>query len=169
MDDQQQTGDTSQSSKQTTERIQALAEISKKIPQLLHHAGQAVNALTRNPLPEDAEARDEDGPLAKNKTVFKDNYGSFLQLLTEVTNSLNEEADALVNSKLVPARQPKKGLEGDHITNEGLGNLDVGYLNSRTRDVGLAKEAELVKEMKAHIQKLVAKMQDANGDAMDET
>jgi hypothetical protein len=90
-----------------------------------------------------------------------------------VTTSLNEEADALVEAKLLPEKTAKRQL-GDNITNEGLGNLDVGYLNSRTRDVGLAKEAELVKEMKAVLQRVVErKEKEANGeddeDAMDET
>jgi hypothetical protein len=102
--------------------------------------------------------------------VFKDNYAAFLTMLNEVTESLNREADALVDAKLLPAHPPKKGILGDNITNEGLGNLDVGYLNSRTRDVGLAKEAELVKEMKGHVQKLVARQeQKSKGDAMDES
>jgi hypothetical protein len=186
MEGSQQPSGTAQSSKQTTERIQALAEISKvylpldypdppltvrqKIPQLIQHAGQAVNALTRNPLPEGSEASDEDGPLAKNKTVFKDNYAAFLTMLNEVTESLNKEADALVEAKLLPAHPPKKGILGDSITNEGLGNLDVGYLNSRTRDVGLAKEAELVKEMKDYIRKLLERQeQETKGDTMDES
>jgi hypothetical protein len=146
---------------------------SQKIPQILQHAGLAVNALTRNPLPEHSGPGDEIGPLAANKMVFKENYGAFIKLLAEVTESLNEEADALVEAKLLPEKAAKKGL-GDGITNEGMGNLDVGYLNSRTRDVGLAKEAELVKEMKAVLQKAVyRKEQEANGDdggdSMDET
>ena len=91
-----------------------------------------------------------------------------------MTASLNEEADALVEAKLLPERAPRKGVLGDNITNEGLGNLDVGYLNSRTRDVGLAKEAELVKEMKTVLERVVERKEqvtndDNDSDAMDET
>jgi hypothetical protein len=151
-------------------KVDLILTFTQKIPQLLQHAGQAVNALTRNPLPEGSEAGDESGPLSKNKNVFKNNYRAFLTMLNEVAESLNEEADALVEAKLLPAQPPKKGILGDNITNHGLGNLDVGYLNSRTRDVGLAKEAKLVKEMKGHIEKLVAQYeQEAQSDTMDES
>jgi hypothetical protein len=60
-------------------------------------------------------------------------------------------------------------VDGDEITNEGLGNLDVGYLNSRTRDVGLAKERELVGEMKQMLEKMVERQKtEANGDDDDD-
>lgn len=36
--------------------------------------------------------------------------------------------------------------EAERITNGGLGNLDVGYLNSRGNRVGTEKEAELIAE-----------------------
>lgn len=38
--------------------------------------------------------------------------------------------------------------EAERVTNGGLGNLDVGYLNSRGNRVGLEKEAELIAEAK---------------------
>ncbi|KAL1305999.1 hypothetical protein AAFC00_004132 [Neodothiora populina] len=38
--------------------------------------------------------------------------------------------------------------DGERITNGGLGNLDVGLLNSRGNSVGIEKEAELIAEAK---------------------
>ena len=130
--------------------------------------------MTRNPLPADATAGDEPGPFSANKQVFKDNYDAFLEILNEVSTALNDEADALVDAGLLPEKPPRKGVLGADITNEGLGNLDVGYLNSRTRDVGLVKERELVGEMKAILEKMVQRQEkeaagDDKGDAMDET
>ena len=106
--------------------------------------------------------------------MFKDNYDAFLEILNEVSTALNDEADALVDAGLLPEKPPRKGVLGADITNEGLGNLDVGYLNSRTRDVGLVKERELVGEMKAILEKMVQRQEkeaagDDKGDAMDET
>ena len=37
---------------------------------------------------------------------------------------------------------------GFGVTNGGLGDLDVGWLNSRAKDVGAGKERELVKELR---------------------
>jgi len=168
----------SQSSKQTTERIQALAEISKKIPKIIEHAGIAVSALTRKDLPAGSNGGDETGPLAANKVVFQQNYAEFLRLLAEVNGALNDEANHMVDAKLMPEKAPKKGSTADGVTNEGMGNIDVGYLNSRTRDVGAVKERELVGEMKGMLEKLIEEQEKrihgktggaGKVDAMDET
>ena len=37
---------------------------------------------------------------------------------------------------------------GSGVINGGLGDLDVGWLNSRAKDVGAGKERELVKELR---------------------
>ena len=44
----------------------------------------------------------------------------------------------------MPSRQTAD--DADRITNSGLGNLDVGLLNSRGNSVGMEKEAELSTE-----------------------
>ena len=146
----------------------------QKSPRRPPGPGLAINALTRNPLPPDDTtvnaSGQETGPLATNKVVFKQNFAAFLSLLSEVTNSLTEEADALVEANLLPEKAPKKGAEVE----DGLGGLDVGYLNSRTRDVGLVKERELVGEMRGLLERYVERMEkegkDGDGDdKMDET
>jgi len=50
------------------------------------------------------------------------------------------------------SRQPVD--EADRITNGGLGNLDVGYLNSRGNRVGLEKEAELIAEARKMLEEM---------------
>jgi len=52
-------------------------------------------------------------------------------------------------------RQPIEEVE--RITNGGLGNLDVGYLNSRGNRVGTEKEAELVAEARKMLEELVSR------------
>ncbi|KAH0389943.1 hypothetical protein KCU89_g16133, partial [Aureobasidium melanogenum] len=54
-------------------------------------------------------------------------------------------------------RQPAE--DGDRITNGGLGNLDVGLLNSRGNSVGLDKEAELIAEAKQMIAEMLKEHQ----------
>lgn len=53
----------------------------------------------------------------------------------------------------IPQRQPAD--DGDRVTNGGIGNLDVGLLNSRGNSVGVEKEAELVAEAKELLKSLV--------------
>lgn len=50
--------------------------------------------------------------------------------------------------------------EGDRIKNGGLGNLDVGWLNSRSNSVGLEKEAELVAEAKAMLKDMLGEREE---------
>ena len=59
-------------------------------------------------------------------------------------------------------RQPAEEVE--RTTNGGLGNLDVGYLNSRGNRVGLEKEAELVAEARTMLEEIV----ESNGDIQED-
>lgn len=56
---------------------------------------------------------------------------------------------------MAPQRQPAD--DGDRVTNGGLGNLDVGLLNSRGNSVGLEKEAELMAEAKHLLEEIRTK------------
>jgi len=57
----------------------------------------------------------------------------------------------------VTATNPRQTMdEAERITNGGLGNLDVGYLNSRGNRVGVEKEAELVADARKMLEKVVA-------------
>lgn len=55
------------------------------------------------------------------------------------------------------ATQRQPADDGDRITNGGLGNLDVGLLNSRGNSVGMEKEAELMAEAKDLLKGLLNK------------
>jgi hypothetical protein len=67
------------------------------------------------------------------------------------------QVSALENADLIPTEASKVVEYGSGITNAGLGGLDVGYLNSRVRDVGLSKERELVKEARGIVEGYVEK------------
>lgn len=75
--------------------------------------------------------------------------------------------DALQDAGLIPEKTPKAipGVK-EEITNGGLGGLDVGFLNSRARDVGIGKEGELVAEARRLAEKIVNKERDG-GDTME--
>lgn len=53
--------------------------------------------------------------------------------------------------------------EPDKVTNGGVGNLDVGLLNSRGNSVGMEKEAELIAEAK----QLLKDMQAGSGESKE--
>ena len=154
---------------------------------MLQSAGQAINVLTKSatvpplnePFIEDNEGSelDEDGntgskpfdKLAPRKAAFSQHARAFYTTLHEVLQGLRQQTDALVQAGLLPDEAPKKAQFTQDITNLGLGNLDIGYLNSRTRDVGLAKEAELVKEARQLLETFVKDdEQKETSDAMDD-
>jgi hypothetical protein len=68
-----------------------------------------------------------------------------------------DQVSALEDADLIPTEASKVVEYGSGITNAGLGGLDVGYLNSRVKDVGLSKERELVKEAREILEGMVAK------------
>lgn len=76
----------------------------------------------------------------------------------------------LLEAGLLIEKTPKVKPGREEVTNVGLGTLDVGYLNSRARDVGLVKEGELIAEARKLAEKAVnGKKGDADGDdAMEE-
>lgn len=111
-----------------------------------------------------------DDKLASRHADFSEHILALNVSIKEVCQGLHKETDALVEAGLLPEAAPKKGSFGVDVTNGGLGNLDIGYLNSRTRDTGLAKEAELVKELKSMLEKFVEeKIGKGDSDKMDES
>lgn len=60
----------------------------------------------------------------------------------------------------MPQRQAQE--EPERVTNGGLGNLDVGWLNSRANRVGKEKEAELIAEARKMLEDVVEK-ESSNG------
>lgn len=160
------------------ERIRELSAINNDVSSLLRAAGLAVQALTgKLPSDEDAvdttadsadEGEEESDPLRR---VFKSNATSFFITLQSICARLNRQAYALEEAGIIAADVPILTLadatkaasgrnatttDGDKIKNGGLGNFDVGWLNSRGNKVGAEKEAEIMKELKTLLEKLVA-------------
>jgi len=78
------------------------------------------------------------------------------------TSSMDQSQRQSNGQSMVGRRGPvaassaqKPQAEEEKITNGGLGNLDVGYLNSRGNRVGLGKETELIAEARKMLKEVV--------------
>ncbi|KAK5135162.1 hypothetical protein LTR08_005548 [Meristemomyces frigidus] len=144
-------------------RIRELNAINEQFAAVLQHAGQAIKALSPD------AGNSEYGVDARKETFENESRAVFTSIQSgtaqlrrqvyalEEADIIAAEAPALSSS--APPRQqqsnagPGRGApaatptaELERITNGGLGNLDVGWLNSRGNKVGAEKEAELVEE-----------------------
>lgn len=66
--------------------------------------------------------------------------------------------------KVEQAQQQREGGASAEVKNGGLGDLDVGWLNARTRDVGVGKAGELVAEARRRFEER-GKSEARDGDA----
>lgn len=169
------------------ERIRELTEINSDLAAMLSSAGQAINALTNRPVntgnDEDTQMTDDgSNTVEAHKEAFKQNTEAYFTGLQGVFARLRRQAYALEEAGIitpesslvtnVPARpvpgqqagatgQAQKS-ESERIKNGGLGNFDVGWLNSRGNKVGEEKEAELIKEAKELLEDVLARAGDAD-------
>lgn len=173
------------------ERIRELSAINNDVSSLLSAAGQAVQALTgKLSMSDDLETAAvsaDEGEVESDplRRAFKSNTRSFFITLQSICARLNRQAYALEEAGIIAAdvpiltladaAKPSAGRNAtatdvDKIKNGGLGNFDVGWLNSRGNKVGAEKEAEIMKDLKALLEKLVADDSDRAGyedQAMD--
>lgn len=157
------------------ERIRELSAINGDVAEMLKQAGQAINALTNRPLgkgeDEDGDeemADDQHTPSSSERQdAFQKHTAAFYTgvqsvvarlrrnvygleeagiILAETTAPRSEEAPKMegVGKALQAGKPPKE--EASKITNGGMGNLDVGWLNSKGNKVGAEKENELMEE-----------------------
>ena len=160
------------------DRIRELAAINAQIPKLLELAGQAINTLTNRPLQasEDGEGDaqmtngERKDTLDARKQAFESLANQYDTGVRDLQAPLRRQVYALEEAGIIAAEAPSLsvstqpaglavGMAGrgqatvaaqasERITNGGLGNLDVGLLNSRGNKVGAEKEAELLDEAK---------------------
>ncbi|KAG4029097.1 hypothetical protein MFRU_017g00340 [Monilinia fructicola] len=143
------------------ERIQQLNEIDKSILQLVQTAGQTLKILTTSQEPGETQSPDE------RRNAFENASNSYLKTLQSVDVRLRRQILGLEEANIIPADKAKSknkskgptevvetrrpavpgnmaGNKVDDIVVEGgMGNLDVGFLNSRSGRVGRDMEAEL--------------------------
>ncbi len=151
------------------DRIRELLVINADVAAMLQSAGQAINSLTDRPLDategDDAHMSDEKRitSVEERKEAFTENTKAYYTHLQAVVARLRRQAYALEEAGIIaPEPSSLGGLQQkqsvgqgglnaqgmERITNGGLGNLDVGWLNSRGNKVGVDKESELLDEAK---------------------
>ncbi|KAF2723434.1 hypothetical protein K431DRAFT_22238 [Polychaeton citri CBS 116435] len=160
------------------DRIRELSAINSDVASLVKSAGKALTALTDRPIEDDhldaddedidmnaSSSRDRSSPatLEDRKQAFQTNTKAYYETLQAVIARLRRQAYALEEAGIIASKAPtlsgKAGVGSsqvdERITNGGLGNLDVGWLNSRGNKVGAEKERELVLEAKELAEKVI--------------
>lgn len=154
-------------------RIRELNAINDEIGDLLASAGKAVQALS-GAAPEENDDQDEfqegtsgEDEEAPNQRAFARHTKQYFITLQAICAKLNRQAYALEEAGIVAADAPiltladasqqSKGPKGsrapvsaeaERIKNGGLGNFDVGWLNSRGNKIGAEKEAEVLEKVR---------------------
>nr|POE48859.1 hypothetical protein CFP56_38956 [Quercus suber] len=133
------------------DRIRDLNEINEDVARMIKAAGLAINALTGrslDPLEAKENTKGAEGSEAR-KEAFRLNTEEYYTSLQSIIARLRRQAYSLEEAKIIsPEAQTASSNQalGGKIINGGLGNLDVGHLNSRGNKVGAEKEAELIDE-----------------------
>ncbi|EFY92011.1 hypothetical protein MAC_01959 [Metarhizium acridum CQMa 102] len=143
------------------ENIHQLNAIDKSIAQLMSQTATALNALTTqasSTSPPNGEASSLDPPAQKE--AFKSATDTFLTTLHSIDVRMKRQIMALEEAGIVrlsnSLRQDPNGATKASLKPNGVGtvgNLDVGWLNSRSTRVERDMEAELWQDAKEFLQK----------------
>ncbi|MCJ1286642.1 hypothetical protein MMC26_005988 [Xylographa opegraphella] len=139
----------------SADRINQLNDIDRDVTKLLHSAGLAIKALTgRTSL----DAVEKSTSVEQQKSSFTAATSQYFSMLSSIDVRLRRQVYALEEANIIPAESATKESQGDHgvpgnpsqtskerasTQSSGLGNLDIGWLNSRNDKVGKQMEAEL--------------------------
>ncbi|KAL8952732.1 MAG: hypothetical protein Q9222_001381 [Ikaeria aurantiellina] len=153
-----------------SERIAQLNELDKDVAKLLHSAGLAIKTLTPAQLEGDEGQNIQTSSIEQRKASFVATSSQYFSLLSSIDVRLRRHIAALEDADIIPAEaatrdrtinsDPSTGStttsnlplsrqgmgNRDAVLNGGLGNLDVGWLNSRNNNVEKEMEAELWEE-----------------------
>ncbi|KAF3770930.1 hypothetical protein M406DRAFT_248997 [Cryphonectria parasitica EP155] len=140
------------------ERMVQLAEIDRDIASLLELTGKAIQSLGKQRSTEP----DQSPPTAQDQTqAFQENMDKFLTTLHAVDVRMKrqifglEEAGILTLDKAKP--KDEEGGARQSLEPNGLGmvgDLDVGWLNSRSTKVDREMEAELWTKTRQHLENI---------------
>lgn len=168
------------------ERIRELSAINAEVAEMMKQAGLAVNALTNRPLANDDEDQEMTNGQhteipSEHKNAFKQHTAAFYTGVQAVAAKLKRNVYGLEEAGIISAEAsdagdnepPRLGAgrqlgkpvkeEASRITNGGMGNLDVGWLNSRGNKVGAEKENELMQEARELLEGEVRRQEGAEG------
>ncbi|KAL8708218.1 MAG: hypothetical protein Q9220_006888 [cf. Caloplaca sp. 1 TL-2023] len=161
------------------ERIAQLNELDRDVAKLLRSAGLAIQTLTPAK-PNGNGYQDvqdsQDLSIEGRKADFVATSSQYFSLLSSIDVRLRRQIAALEDADIIPAEAAmrertanpdpstgpmtisnaslsRQGMGGkDAVLNGGLGNLDVGWLNSRNNNVEKETEAELWEEAHRMVQ-----------------
>lgn len=147
------------------ENIQQLNEIDKSIVQLMNHVATSLNAVSV-PSAGDDSRKGEINP-ATQKEALHTSADDFLDTLHSVDVRMKRQIMALEEARIIDLSGPPKKDEATKIGKASLkpngmgnvGNLDVGWLNSRGSKVERDMEAELWSKANDFLQKDGGKFQ----------
>ncbi|KAL8905890.1 MAG: hypothetical protein Q9207_002367 [Kuettlingeria erythrocarpa] len=155
------------------DRISQLNDVDKNVVKLLQHAGTAIKTLTV--LAPEAGGLEDDGGsvMEQRKADFAAASSQYFATLSSIDVQLRRQITALEDAGMLPSEaviegsqpastQAQTGLDPSKrppakpkstITNGGLGNVDISWLNSRNNNVEKVMEAELWEQAQALVQK----------------
>ncbi|KAI9777943.1 MAG: hypothetical protein M1839_008478 [Geoglossum umbratile] len=155
------------------ERIHQLNEIDKDVAGLLRAAGQAITSLTNQP-PLVSGNLEEPVTIEAHKESFSQATATYFSLLSSINVRLRRQICALEEADIIASDSaPKDGqmtgyapaaggggggtaaqADKGEISGIGLGNLDVGWLNSRSDAVGRGMEGEIWAKAREFLERL---------------
>ncbi|KAI8236937.1 hypothetical protein K4K57_009574 [Colletotrichum sp. SAR 10_99] len=164
------------------ERIQQLCDIDKNIVQLMNHTSSAMSALSNKPQSSSSNTTSTVSP-DDQKQLFKDSMDSLLSTLHTVDVHMKRQIMGLEEAGIIKLRNDAS-KERQVVMNEDakivarpslepngvgtIGNLDVGWLNSRNNKVERDMEAELWAKMREFLEKYHANEQPGGADRMQQ-
>ncbi|KAL8705768.1 MAG: hypothetical protein Q9201_001114 [Fulgogasparrea decipioides] len=171
------------------DRIAQLNSIDRDVAQLLHSAGLAIKTLTSSALEADESQGNQNQDIEQRKENFAAASGQYFSLLSSIDVRLRRQISALEAAEIIPSATTAKESQispqtlskatpmsnnllpqpavssKDTVTNGGLGNLDVSWLNSRNNKIEEEMEAELWEEALELVHKMSeAKARNDNSD-----
>ncbi|KAL8892344.1 MAG: hypothetical protein Q9215_000743 [Flavoplaca cf. flavocitrina] len=153
-----------------TERITQLSDVDRDVAELLRSAGMAIKTLTCAEPDADELENSQSNSIEERQQRFTTASSRYFSLLSSIDVRLRRHISALEDAGILPSEtiatetQSSRDVSTtntsmsnnlvlrpgasarDAITNGGIGNLDVGWLNSRNNNVERKMEANLWKE-----------------------
>ncbi|KAI9886708.1 MAG: hypothetical protein M1823_001484 [Watsoniomyces obsoletus] len=159
----------------STDRIKELNVIDQDIVRLVRAAGLAINSVTPLDSSSSEASQDHVTPEAR-KEAFKSSTADYFRLLDSISVRLRRQIFALEEAEILPA-EIDSTFAGPATTGAGaslappgarpvaaaapvgvpagnMGNLDIGWLNSRSDVVGRTMEAELWAKARSFLETL---------------
>ncbi|MCJ1272441.1 hypothetical protein MMC21_000227 [Puttea exsequens] len=151
-----------------SERIKQLNDIDRDVVQLLRSAGQAVEVLTGGDVSDGkVEPGKQSSSFEEPKEVFVTATRQYYSFLSSVDVRLRRQIHALKEAEILPAEVASRdsravlasssghlGMAKAGTAGGGMGNIDVGWLNSQNDNVGKEMEAELWEEASKFVNRL---------------